>query len=187
FSAVQAQDLLSVELGPVPLKLAGENTMAQQLTEPSSLPSRSATDLTDRPASFVPLVGRVLLSMIFLASGVMKFVNWQETAGFMASKGMVAVGFFLTAAALVELSGGLSVLFGCKARLGALALFLFLIPVTLLFHNFWVFEGMERMNQMQHFMKNLAIMGGLLLIVGLGAGPFSFDARTEQRGSCLSG
>jgi putative oxidoreductase len=54
-------------------------------------------------------------------------------------------------------------------------LFLFLIPTTLIFHAFWAYEGLEYVNQMHHFLKNLAIMGGLALIVGLGPGPVSVD------------
>ena len=65
---------------------------------------------------------------------------------------------------------------GFYARAGALLLFLFLIPTTLIFHNFWTLEGMEQQNEMQHFTKNVTIMGGLLLVVGLGAGPISYDA-----------
>jgi putative oxidoreductase len=64
-------------------------------------------------------------------------------------------------------------------------LFLFLIPTTFIFHNFWAYEGAEYVNQMQHFLKNLAIMGGLALIVGLGPGPISVDhamARRPTRG-----
>jgi putative oxidoreductase len=97
---------------------------------------------------------------------------------------MVLVPVFLVAAALVELAGGLSILLGCWARLGALALFLLLIPTTLIFHDFWAYEGMDRMNQMQHFMKNLTIMGGLLMVVGLGPGSFSVDARTRRGEMC---
>jgi len=122
------------------------------------------------------LAGRILLSHIFLASGVMKILRWSETAGSMADKGMPAVPFFLFMATLCEIGGGLSILLGFKARLGALALALFLIPVTLVFHSFWGLEGQAQMNQMQHFMKNLTIMGGLWTLVAVGAGPFSLDA-----------
>src|SRR3954447_26000820 len=83
------------------------------------------------------LAARVLISQIFLLSGVMKIVNWSETAEQMAGRGMFWVPFFLAAATVVELAAGLSLLLGLKARAGALLLFLYLIPVTLVFHNFW--------------------------------------------------
>ena len=135
----------------------------------------------------ITVAGRILLSLIFIVSGLAKIANWSGTAEYMASKGMVAVPFFLGMAILFELAGGMSVLTGFKARWGALALVLFLIPVTAIFHNFWAFEGMERQMQMIHFMKNLAIMGGLLSIVARGAGLASVDEyRAKARSASAS-
>ena len=90
-----------------------------------------------------PLVGRILLSLIFLVAGVSKITGWSGTAAYMASRGMPAIPFFLLAAMVIELAGGLSVLAGYKARLGALALFAFLIPVTLVFHSYWTYPAGE--------------------------------------------
>jgi putative oxidoreductase len=126
---------------------------------------------------YSPLAGRILLALIFLLSGLNKFAAWEGTAAYMASKGMPIVPFFLVSAALVELAGGLSVALGFRARVGAAALFLFLIPTSLIFHNFWALEGMEQQVQMAMFMKNLAIMGGLLLLVAFGPGELSLDER----------
>lgn len=117
--------------------------------------------------NYMGAVGRILLSAIFIISGLSKIIDWNSTAAFMASKGMPAVPLLLAGAIAVELLGGLSLLLGYRTRWGALALFLFLIPTTLIFHNFWAMEGMERMNQMQHFLKNLTIMGGLLVVASL--------------------
>jgi len=85
------------------------------------------------------------------------------------------VTLFLAGAIIFEVLGGLSVLLGFKARLGAIALIIFTIPAALIFHNFWAFEGMEQQTQMIMFMKNLAIIGGLLLITSFGSGPLSID------------
>lgn len=131
---------------------------------------------------FAPLVGRILLAQIFLASGLNKIGAWEQTAGYMASKNMPLVPFFLLMAILVEVGGGLSVALGYKIRLGAAALIVFLIPATLIFHNFWALEGMEQQVQMIMFMKNLAILGGLALLIALGAGPYSLDSRQKQTG-----
>jgi putative oxidoreductase len=122
------------------------------------------------------LAGRILLSTIFLLSGAMKLMNWSNTANQMSEEGMVAVPLFLTLAVLFELVGGLSVLLGFRARLGALALVAFLVPVTLVFHDFWAFEGKAMQDQMQHFMKNLTIIGGLLVVAGAGPGRLALDA-----------
>src|SRR5262245_55080115 len=83
------------------------------------------------------LAGRILISMIFVLSGTMKFVDWNGTAASMQKHGMPMINFLLPAAALFELVGGLSVLLGYKSRFGALLLFVFLIPATLIFHAFW--------------------------------------------------
>ncbi len=122
------------------------------------------------------LTGRILLSLIFLVSGLMKLFAWQTTAGYMESKGMPAVPVLLTGAVLVELAGGLCLLFGFQVRLAALILILYLIPATLIFHNFWTLEGQEQQNQLHHFLKNLAIMGGLLSLAAAGAGVYALDA-----------
>ena len=145
-----------------------------QLTRGAS-PARAGA--LDQTAAYAATAGRGLLSVIFLLAGVMKFVNWQQTAEHMAAKGMPLVNVLLPIAAAVEVLGGLSLLLGLRARVGALVLFLFLIPATLIFHNFWAHSGAEQANQMMHFMKNVAIMGGLLMVVGLGSGPLSLDGR----------
>ena len=81
-----------------------------------------------------------------------------------------------------------------KARLGALALALHLIPVTFVFHNFWAYQGEAMQNPMQHFLKNVTIIGGLLTVVAVGAGRCSIDAcgcdhaeRRERREEELAG
>ena len=124
-------------------------------------------------ARVAPLAGRVLLSLIFLFSGAGKVMNWSDTAGFMAAKGMPAVPLFLFLAIVFELGGGLSVLTGYQARIGAFALFLYLIPTTLIFHNFWAVAGAQHQMQLVNFMKNLAIMGGLLTLAAHRPGPLS--------------
>ena len=135
----------------------------------------SATIPKVRATPFLPLAGRLCLAAIFILSGAMKFMGWEETAAFMEQHHLPMVNILLPIAALAELTGGLALLFGCLTRLASLGLFLFLIPTTLIFHNFWDFAGAEAQNQMAHFLKNVAIMGGLLLIMGFGAGPLSFD------------
>jgi putative oxidoreductase len=126
---------------------------------------------------YIELLGRVLVSLIFLVSGVGKVMDWPGTAGYMASKGMQAIPFFLTMAIVFELGAGSALLAGWRARWAALALIIFLIPATVIFHNFWAQEGMERTNNMHHFLKNLAIMGALCKFVADGAGRFSLDVR----------
>ncbi|HEY4715730.1 MAG TPA: DoxX family protein [bacterium] len=121
---------------------------------------------------FIPLFGRILLSIIFLMSGFGKIANAAGTQQFMSAYGMPLTAFFMVCAIILEVAGGLSVLLGYKAKLGALALVIFLIPATLIFHT-----KFSDQIQMIMFMKNMAILGGLLLIIGFGSGPVSIDER----------
>src|SRR5262245_24007498 len=154
---------------------------------PGALPSQQpATDLLhgflrgvgriEPLERYAPLAARVLIIQIFLLSGVMKILKPTETMDAMASRGMFWIPFFLVAATAVELVGALSLLVGYKARLGALLLFLFLIPVTLTFHNWWTYaDPKEQRDNMLFFLHNLTLMGGLLLFMTYGPGPFSLD------------
>jgi putative oxidoreductase len=114
------------------------------------------------------IIGRVLLSLIFLVSGVSKILGWHQTVAWVASKGVPAAPVLLAVAVGVELLGGLSVLTGFCSKLGALLLIAYLIPVTVMFHNFWSFQGAERQLQWIMFLKNVAIVGGLFLVEALG-------------------
>lgn len=133
---------------------------------------------TDR--LFSPL-SRILLSAIFIVSGFAKIFAWDQTLGYMTSLGMPYVRFFLVAAIITEIVGGLSVLFGLKARYGAALLALYLVPVTFVFHSFWGFAGAERQMQLISFLKNLALIGGLMGVVRHGAGALSLDSRFYHR------
>jgi putative oxidoreductase len=127
------------------------------------------------------LAARILMSQIFLISGVMKILDWSGTEAQMAGRGMFWIPFFHVAALLTELVGGLSLLLGYKARLGALLLFLFLIPVTLTFHDWWTYpDPKEQQVNMLFFMHNLTLMGGLLLLMTLGPGSLSLDGKARR-------
>jgi putative oxidoreductase len=118
-----------------------------------------------------PLIGRVMIAQIFLASGAGKIFSFEGTQGYMASHGMPLTGLLLLGAIALELGGGMSLLLGFKVRWGAIALIVFLIPTTLIFHTAFA----ERAQQIQ-FMKNSAILGGLLMLAQFGAGGWSLDA-----------
>lgn len=124
-----------------------------------------------------PLVARVLLAYIFVLSGSGKIAEFAGTAGYMASQGMPFAELFLVGAIILEIGGGLSVALGWKARWGALALIVFTLPTTLIFHPYWAVEAAQAQMQMIQFNKNLAIMGGLLYVMAFGAGPLGLDSR----------
>jgi len=137
--------------------------------------------LLERVAAVAVLPGRALLSTIFLWAAFGKITDWSSSAGYMTAHGMPLVPFFLAGAIFIELGGGLALLLGWNARLAALVMALYLVPVTLIFHNFWAFTGQEHMVNFIMFLKNLSIMGGLLMVFGLGGGGFSLDARAEHK------
>lgn len=123
------------------------------------------------------LVGRILVALIFILSGFNKISGFSSTAGYMASKGLPMAEVLLVPTILVELGGGLAILLGWHARLAAWAIFLFLIPVTLMFHAFWAVDAAQYQSQFNHFMKNVALMGAMLYIAGAGPGRFSIGER----------
>jgi putative oxidoreductase len=116
------------------------------------------------------LAGRLLLAYIFVVAGYGKIVGFAGTAGYMAKYGMPMVEVLLVGAIIVELVGGLMLAVGWKARWAALAIFLFVIPTTIIFHPVWADPG-----QAIQFQKNLAIMGGMLYVAFMGPGRLSLD------------
>ena len=126
--------------------------------------------------SIVPLIGRILLSSVFIIAGFGKLGGFKMEEGFVASKHLPLPAVALGIAMIIELVGGLAILVGLYTRFAAWIVFLYMIPITFLFHNFWTLQGAERMDMMLHFEKNVAIMGGLLILATFGPGAFSIDA-----------
>ena len=129
---------------------------------------------TANPAMFL---GRIFLALLFVVSGIGKITGYAGTAAVMASKGLPLVDILLPLTIAVELGGGLLLALGWKARWAAAALFLFLIPTTLIFHQFWGIDPKLVQMQKIHFLKNVAIMGGMLLVLAIGAGAWSIDRK----------
>jgi putative oxidoreductase len=119
------------------------------------------------------LVGRILLATLFVVSGIGKIAGFAGTAGYIASKGLPMTELLTAATIVVELGSGLAIIAGWKARWAALLLAGFTIVASVLFHNFWAAPAAEAMNQQIHFMKNLSIIGGMLLLFAHGPGRFS--------------
>jgi putative oxidoreductase len=125
-------------------------------------------------------VGRLAFVAIFLLSALGHFS--RASIGYAAEHGVPLAEILVPAAGALALLGGLSILLGYRARLGAWLLVAFLVPVTVLMHNFWAIEdpataGLQRVM----FLKNLSMLGGALLLTHFGAGPVSLDARRKAR------
>ncbi len=131
--------------------------------------------MTDTARRWAPILGRILLGFIFLKSGYGKITDWHGTEQYMAAKGFPLVDFFILGAIILEIGGAVLLMTGLCPKLGATMLILFLIPTTFIFHNFWALEDAERQMQMGNFIKNLAVMGGLLLAA-------SMDWTKQRRG-----
>ena len=127
----------------------------------------------DKKGAYLVLAGRIFLSLIFIASGVNKIMDWSGTFGAMETQGVPMVAVASPVTILLEVLCGLGLMLGVYARSSAFLLFLFLIPVTLVFHDFWTMTGAQAHSQQIAFMKNIAIMGGLLVAAGMGPGPFA--------------
>lgn len=114
------------------------------------------------------LAGRILLALIFLQSGIEKFLHYSGTLGYMTRAGLPFPQVLLVASGIVETACALALITGWKARPAAIVLVAWMIPVTLIFHN-----PAAGQDAMIHFMKNLAITGGLLMLFASGPGAWS--------------
>ena len=127
----------------------------------------------------VVVLGRFLFALIFLLAAPNHFT--KQTIAFSASQGVPLASIAVPLSGVVAIAGGLSILLGYRAKLGAWLIVLFLVPVSLMLHKFWtVSDPMMAQTQMILFMKNVSILGGALLITQFGAGPFSLDARRSH-------
>jgi putative oxidoreductase len=131
--------------------------------------NRSWTALSD---AAVPLVGRVLLSAIFVVSGLSKLAAPAATIGYIESVGLPLAPLGFAIAVLVEIVGGFALIAGYRARVVAAVLAAFTVATAIAFHN-----DLADQNQFFHFFKNVAMAGGLLQIVAFGAGRLSLDVR----------
>jgi len=141
----------------------------------------------------ITLIARIMLSLVFVLSGANSLIGWGEAANRMVARGMdfrsvlgsggtVLVHAMLAVAVVLLLIGGLSVLLGLRARWGAVVLIAFLVPATLIFHNFWTLGAdSARQVEMVSFMKNLGLIGGLMMIVAFGSGGFSIELFLPRR------
>ena len=126
---------------------------------------------------YLPFIGRLLIGLPFVLSGLGKVTAASMTIGYIASVGLPFPPLAFAVAVAVELGGGLLLVTGFRARTVAAGMAVFTIATALAFHN-----NFADQNQMIHFLKNVMITGGLLQIVAFGAGAFSLDARRASAG-----
>ncbi len=119
------------------------------------------------------LFGRLFLGAIFIIAALVKVCNYESTADHMLIQGVLYAKFYLNISIALEIVGAFCLISGLYASAAALVLFFYLIPVTVLFHDFWAVQQLEQQFQIMRFLKNMAIMGGLLLAACAGTGAWT--------------
>jgi len=130
--------------------------------------------------SVVPLIGRILIALLFIPAGLGKITGFSGTVGYIASVGLPAPALGAVIAIVVEVLLAAALLVGWQARWSALIIALFTIASAVFFHNFWASPPGQQLMQNINFFKNIAIAGGLLFVVAFGPGAYSLDARSGR-------
>ena len=126
------------------------------------------------------LVGRFLLGMYFIIPGIQKITDFENMSAYMQAHDVPLIGVLLPLTILIQLAAGTALIVGFKGKLAAFILAGLTLVISIYMHDFWgMEEGVARMHEMQNFVKNMAIMGGLLVVAGLGTGKFSIDNRGD--------
>ena len=137
----------------------------------------TANGAADSLQDTLALLGRVLLAWLFVPAGIGKIAGFAGTVGYATSVGLPMPQVGVAIGLVIELVGGLMILFGFKTRWAALALALFTVAAAIFFHNYWAAPEAQQMMQKINFNKNIAITGGLLVLAAFGAGRLSIDGK----------
>lgn len=127
------------------------------------------------------LVGRILIALLFIPAGFGKISGFAGTVGYATSVGMPMPTVAVAVGLLIELLGGLALLFGFGTRIAALALAVFTLAASFFFHAYWALPADQQMMQQLLFFKNVAVTGGLLAFTAFGAGAWSVDGARSGR------
>ena len=122
--------------------------------------------------------GRVLLGIYFILPGINKITDFQGNSQYMAEHGMALIPFFLLLTIVIQVGGGLAMVVGFKTKFIAFILAGLTLVISMVMHDFWTMEpSLQAGHETQNFVKNMAIMAGLLVAAGLGGGAWSLDNR----------
>lgn len=137
--------------------------------------------MSDSYKSYVSVVARILLAIMFILSGFGKLADIQGTAAYVASGGLPFPMLLSVVVGAFELLGGIALVVGFQVRLIGLLMGLFTIVTSVVFHPYWAVPADQQFVTQLLFMKNISVAGGMLLISALGAGPLSVDAAGQNR------
>jgi putative oxidoreductase len=141
----------------------------------SVAPASSGVVVTPGYHPTLLLVGRLLLAAVFLVAGIRKAMAIAGSAGYFAKLGFPMPEVMVYVAIIIEVGGALMLIAGYKTRLAAWLLALFTVIAMFMAHRFWEFPDAQYANQMNHFLKNLAIVGGMMFVAAFGPGSLSVD------------
>jgi putative oxidoreductase len=125
----------------------------------------------------IPLLGRLLMSYVYLTSGYAKVVDWSGNIAYMSHHHLPMIPVLLACAAIIEIAGSICLVTGYQARWAASVMFGYTAILTLALHNYWAYTGDLAGMQETHFRKNLAIMGGLLMLTYSGPGGWALGKK----------
>jgi len=123
--------------------------------------------------ALLPLTGRLLIAALFLVAGIRKVMMFSMSVGYFTKLGFPMPEVMTVIAIAIEIGGALALIVGWKTRGAALLLALFTVIATFMAHRFWEFDAAQQANQLNHFLKNAAIVGGLLFVAASGPGRLS--------------
>ena len=124
-------------------------------------------------SALLPLAGRLLIAALFLVAGIRKVMMFSMSVGYFTKLGFPMPEVMTVIAIAIEIGGALALILGWKTRPAALLLALFTVIATFMAHRFWEFDAAQQANQLNHFLKNAAIIGGLLFVAASGPGRLS--------------
>lgn len=127
--------------------------------------------------------GRVLLGLYFIIPGITKITGYEGTSQYMADHGMAFIPFFLILTIIIQIGGGLSLVAGWQTKAIAFVLAGLTLVISMVLHDFWTMPAGELQtgHETQNFVKNMAIMAGLLAVAGLGGGAWSLDRKFGKK------
>lgn len=123
---------------------------------------------------YIPLAARICLCLIFFKAGVSHILGFGETVEMMTNQGLPLANILLAGTVFFQFLGAISLLLGYKIKIGSILLIVFLIPASLAFHN-----PIADPSQINDFLKNIGLIGGLLMLIYAGSGALSIDRQTR--------
>jgi putative oxidoreductase len=126
-------------------------------------------------AAIYLLIARITMGVLFIIPAIRQITNYAGTIKYFASLGFPAPEAMVVLAVVIELVAGTLIILGWKTRWAAWLLVLYVVIATAMAHRFWQFPEAQQFNQLNHFLKNLAVIGGLLYIITFGPGRISVE------------